>query len=207
MASLTAICRSCCPEWVLLYARLGKEGVDSVTCYMCNCSIKDWEPSDIPNQVHYENSPNCPVATLRQKPWNQNGTDANQVDIDSHHNPHCESSVLVRLQTYFYPLTDSEITQTIVSQSSDSQYKSFLSLATSFWPHDKKGWKPISLRMALAGFYYTQKQFLVTTCVNALIVVFLWTSGKKQTILLRSTKTENPTATFHVARPVLEQLC
>lgn len=133
-----------------------KEGVDSVTCYMCNCSIKGWEPSDIPNQVHYENSPNCPLATLRQKPWNQTGTDANQVDIDSHHNPHCESSVLVRLQTYFYPLTDSQIAQTIVSQSSDSQYKSFLSLATSFWPHDKKkGWKPISLRMALAGFYYT----------------------------------------------------
>lgn len=135
-----------------------KEGVDSVTCYMCGCCIKGWEPEDIPDKVHYDHSPNCSVATLRYKPW-EGRNNANDIRIHVQQNPHCESSILVRLQTFFYPLTDSQISQTLELQSSGSQFKKFMSVASPLWPHDeKKNFRPSSLRLALAGFYYTAEK-------------------------------------------------
>lgn len=132
------------------------EGVDSVTCHMCGCTLNGWEPEDIPDQAHFECSPNCPIAILRQKPWASLDSSGNLLSVDTDHNPHGESAVLVRLQTYFQPLNDSQIADAISAGTLVKSFSQLLLTATSLWPHDKKkGWRPTSVRMALAGFYYS----------------------------------------------------
>lgn len=130
-------------------------GTDLVTCYMCGIGIDGWEQEDDPIKVHLEISSTCPVAIMQGKPWEQ------PLEYD----PHSEVSVFVRLQTFYQPLTNEELESAIVDSTTDEagnrkvlqiSAASLILTGTSVWPHDsKKGWTPISEKMAKAGFYYS----------------------------------------------------
>lgn len=127
-------------------------GADLVTCYMCGCGIDGWEPEDIPLQVHAENCPTCPLASLQSKPW----------ETDSMYNPKSDANLSTRLQTYYQPFTNEELEEAILNaDNKDPLDEGKLSiqapslLGTSVWPHDNKtDWLANSENMAKAGFYY-----------------------------------------------------
>lgn len=143
-------------------------GADSVTCYMCDCKIGGWEPEDDPIKVHFESYKDCPLAILLSKPWEILDENGNLVSIDSEHNPFNETSMLVRLQTFFHPLKDSDSEDAFLSLATETSsiLSSFLSVASPLWPYDsKKGWKPTSINMAKAGFFYSPHADGEDSCV------------------------------------------
>jgi hypothetical protein len=101
------------------------DSLDNATCFMCHHSLDGWESDDDPVKEHYSHAQHCSWAQLWAKQWEQYGDDVVSLDEYPEFNPHTEQAIKSRFDTF------------------------------TLWPHEsKKGWRPVSRNLALAGFFY-----------------------------------------------------